>query len=160
MTANKLKDKIGKGVFASAAVVCTISVVAIFAFLIAKSVPALKEIGFFDFLFGDKWMPDKDDVYGSAAAGSYGIFTMIVGTLSATVGALLIGGTLGYFTAIFLAFYCPKFLKNRFRRSSIFWLAYRRLYTVFSESYFCFRFFQTLRPTTAADFWQRRLYSA
>lgn len=104
MTANKLKDKIGKGVFASAAVVCTISVVAIFAFLIAKSVPALKEIGFFDFLFGDKWMPDKDDVYGSAAAGSYGIFTMIVGTLSATVGALLIGGTLGYFTAIFLAF--------------------------------------------------------
>lgn len=112
MTANKLKDKIGKGVFASAAVVCTISVVAIFAFLIAKSVPALKEIGFFDFLFGDKWMPDKDDVYGSAAAGSYGIFTMIVGTLSATVGALLIGGTLGYFTAIFLAFYCPKFLKK------------------------------------------------
>lgn len=112
MTANKLIDKIGKVLFASAAVVCTISVVAIFAFLIAKSVPALQEIGFFNFLFGDKWMPDKDDVYGAGASGSYGIFTMIVGTLSATVGALIIGGTLGYFTAIFLAFYCPKFLKK------------------------------------------------
>ena len=91
---------------------CTVSVVAIFAFLIAKSIPALKEIGFFEFLFGDKWMPDKDDVYGGGTSGSYGIFTMIVGTLSATVGALLIGGTLGYFTAIFLAFYCPKVLKK------------------------------------------------
>ena len=91
---------------------CTVSVVAIFAFLIAKSIPALKEIGFFDFLFGDKWMPDKDDVYGGVVSGSYGIFTMIVGTLSATVGALVIGGTLGYFTAVFLAFYCPKVLKK------------------------------------------------
>ena len=112
MTSNRIKDQAGKCVFAAAAIVCTVSVVAIFAFLIAKSIPALKEIGFFNFLFGDKWMPDKDDVYGGAASGSYGIFTMIVGTLSATVGALIIGGTLGYFTAVFLAFYCPKVLKK------------------------------------------------
>ena len=112
MTSNRIKDQAGKCVFAAAAIVCTVSVVAIFAFLIAKSIPALKEIGFFNFLFGDKWMPDKDDVYGGGVAGSYGIFTMIVGTLSATVGALIIGGTLGYFTAVFLAFYCPKILKK------------------------------------------------
>ncbi len=112
MTSNKIKDQAGKCVFAAAAIVCTVSVVAIFAFLIAKSIPALKEIGFFNFLFGDKWMPDKDDIYGGTASGSYGIFTMIVGTLSATVGALIIGGTLGYFTAVFLAFYCPKVLKK------------------------------------------------
>ena len=112
MTSNRIKDQAGKCVFAAAAIVCTVSVVAIFAFLIAKSIPALKEIGFFNFLFGDKWMPDKDDVYGGGASGSYGIFTMIVGTLSATVGALIIGGTLGYFTAVFLAFYCPKILKK------------------------------------------------
>ena len=112
MTSNRIKDQAGKCVFAAAAIVCTVSVVAIFAFLIAKSIPALKEIGFFNFLFGDKWMPDKDDVYGGGVAGSYGIFTMIVGTLSATAGALIIGGTLGYFTAVFLAFYCPKILKK------------------------------------------------
>ena len=112
MTSNRIKDRAGKSAFAAAAIVCTVSVVAIFAFLIAKSIPALKEIGFFDFLFGDKWMPDKDDVYGGVVSGSYGIFTMIVGTLSATVGALVIGGTLGYFTAVFLAFYCPKVLKK------------------------------------------------
>lgn len=112
MTSNRIKDRAGKSAFVAAAIVCTMSVVAIFAFLIAKSIPALKEIGFFDFLFGDKWMPDKDDVYGGVVSGSYGIFTMIVGTLSATVGALVIGGTLGYFTAVFLAFYCPKVLKK------------------------------------------------
>lgn len=112
MTSNRIKDRAGKSAFVAAAIVCTVSVVAIFAFLIAKSIPALKEIGFFDFLFGDKWMPDKDDVYGGVVSGSYGIFTMIVGTLSATVGALVIGGTLGYFTAVFLAFYCPKVLKK------------------------------------------------
>lgn len=112
MTSNRIKDRAGKSAFVAAAIVCTVSVVAIFAFLIAKSIPALKEIGFFDFLFGDKWMPDKDDVYDGVVSGSYGIFTMIVGTLSATVGALVIGGTLGYFTAVFLAFYCPKVLKK------------------------------------------------
>lgn len=112
MTSNRIKDRAGKSAFVAAAIVCTVSVVAIFAFLIAKSIPALKEIGFFDFLFGDKWMPDKDDVYGGVVSGNYGIFTMIVGTLSATVGALVIGGTLGYFTAVFLAFYCPKVLKK------------------------------------------------
>lgn len=112
MTVNKFKDKAGKLLFATAATVCTLSVVAIFVFLIAKSVPALKEIGFFDFLFGDTWMPDKDDVYGVVVSGSYGIFTMIVGTLVATLGSLVIGGTLGYFTAVFLAFYCPKVLRK------------------------------------------------
>ncbi len=47
-------------------------------------------------------------------SGNYGIFKMIVGTLAATVGALAIGGTLGYFTAVFLAFYCSKRLKKVF----------------------------------------------
>ena len=36
------------------------------------------------------------------------MITIIVGTLAATVGPLLIGGVLGYFTAVFLAFYCPE----------------------------------------------------
>ncbi|MEG2159540.1 MAG: phosphate ABC transporter permease subunit PstC, partial [Clostridia bacterium] len=44
--------------------------------------------------------------------GKYGIFTMIVGTIFATVGAIAVGGTLGYFTAIYLAKFCPKRLKK------------------------------------------------
>ena len=105
---SKNKEKIGKAVFATAAVICVIAVAAIFAFLIIKSVPAFGKLGIFEFMFGDKWSPDRLDTYDSPLSGTYGIFTMIVGTLSATVGALLIGGVLGYFTAVFLAFYCPE----------------------------------------------------
>ena len=104
----KNKEKLGKAVFATAAVICVIAVAAIFAFLIIKSIPAFGKLGIFEFMFGDKWSPDRLDTYDSPLSGTYGIFTMILGTLSATVGALLIGGVLGYFTGVFLAFYCPE----------------------------------------------------
>ena len=111
MTATKIKEKAGKALFASAAIICVIAVLAIFIFLIIKSMPAFEKIGFFDFVFGDKWSPSRDDTFSTDLSGKYGIFTMIVGTLASTIGALLIGGTFGYFTAIFLVFYCPKKLK-------------------------------------------------
>ena len=101
--------------FTVAAVICVIAVAAIFVFMLIKSIPALNKIGLFDFIFGDNWSPDRLDKYDNATlSGSYGILKMIVGTLAATVGALLIGGTLGYFTAVFIAFYCPKKLKKIF----------------------------------------------
>ena len=53
MTATRLKERIGKAVFAAAAVICVIAVVAIFAFLIYKSIPAFGKLGVFRFMFGD-----------------------------------------------------------------------------------------------------------
>ena len=94
MTARNKIDKIGKAVFATAAIVCTVCVVAIFAFLIIKSAPAFAKIGFLQFLFGDEWIPDSTGTYADPR-GTYGIFTMVVGTIAATAGALLIGGILG-----------------------------------------------------------------
>ena len=115
MSGVKIKEKAGRAVFFSAAAVCALAAVSIFVFMFVKSLPALNKIGFFEFIFGQKWSPDRLDEYGSQTlSGSYGIFKMIVGTLAATVGALLIGGTTGYFTAVFLAFYCPKKLKKPF----------------------------------------------
>ena len=96
----------------AAAVICVISVVTIFIFLIVKSAPALKKIGFFDFLFGTEWSPDKDATYDKQLTGSYGVAKMIAGTLAATLGAIITGGITGYFTAVFLAFYCPKRIKK------------------------------------------------
>ena len=96
----------------AAAVICVISVVTIFIFLIVKSAPALKKIGFFDFLFGTEWSPDKDATYDKPLTGSYGVAKMIAGTLAATLGAIITGGITGYFTAVFLAFYCPKKIKK------------------------------------------------
>ena len=101
--------------FGIAAVICIIAVVAIFAFLVMKSVPAFHKLGFFDFVFGDHWAPDRNDTFDTEnISGSYGIFSMIVGTFAATVSALLFGGVLGYFTAVFIVFFCPRKLKRVF----------------------------------------------
>lgn len=113
-TAN-FKEKAGKTVFTIAAMICVIAVIAIFGFMLVKSLPAFRKIGFFNFVFGDNWSPDRLDKYDDASlSGTYGVFKMIIGTLAATVGALVIGGTLGYFTAVFIAFYCPKRMKKIF----------------------------------------------
>ncbi len=115
MNITKIKEKTGQTIFTVAAIICVIAVAAIFIFMLIKSIPAFNKIGLFDFIFGDNWSPDRLDKYENATlSGSYGILKMIVGTLAATVGALLIGGTLGYFTAVFIAFYCPKKLKKIF----------------------------------------------
>ncbi len=114
---NKAKGKeiFGKVMFGIAAVICIIAVIAIFAFLIIKSVPAFSKLGFFDFVFGDKWSPDRNDTFATEnISGTYGIFSMIVGTFTATIGALLFGGVLGYFTAVFIVFFCPRRLKAIF----------------------------------------------
>ena len=115
MNKTQFKEKTGQTIFTVAAIICVIAVAAIFVFMLIKSIPAFNKIGLFDFIFGETWAPDRLDNYETSnLSGSYGILKMIVGTLATTVGALLIGGTLGYFTAVFLAFYCPKKLKKIF----------------------------------------------
>lgn len=59
MAQTKTSDKIGKVDICGSGVISIISVVAIFGFLIAESIPALNKIGFFNFLFGNKWAPDR-----------------------------------------------------------------------------------------------------
>ena len=111
----KTKEVFGKAMFGLAAVICIIAVIAIFAFLIVKSVPTFRKLGILEFVFGDNWSPDRTDTFATEnISGSYGIFSMIVGTFAATVGALMFGGVLGYFTAVFIAFFCPKRLKKIF----------------------------------------------
>lgn len=109
---SKIKEKIGQGLFAAAAVLCVGSVAAIFAFLIARSIPAFSKIGIADLLFGKTWAPDRLDTYAEPLSGSYGILTMVVGTFAATAGAVLVGGVIGVFTAVFLVFWCPKRLRG------------------------------------------------
>ena len=111
----KAKEYASKALFAAAAIVCIVAVVAIFVFIIIRSIPALSKIGFFNFVFGDVWNPDRYDEYVTdPLAGRYGILTMIVGSIFSTVGALIIGGILGFFTAVFLARFCGPRVKRVF----------------------------------------------
>lgn len=113
MTA-KRKEAIGQAVFAAAGLICVAAVAAIFAFLIFRSLPAFRKIGVGNFLFGTEWAPDRLDSYAAPLSGTYGILPMIAGTFAATLGALLVGGLLGYFTAVFLVFWCPARLRGGF----------------------------------------------
>ena len=108
MDRSKLKEKAYKVLFAATAILCIIAVIAIFAFLIAESVPAFRKIGFFEFMLGSDWKPASSDTYDAPLSGRYGVFKMIVGTLVATCGSVLFGGVLGFFTAVFISKFCLK----------------------------------------------------
>lgn len=114
MIRERKRERAGKAVFLTAASLCVIAVVAVFAFLIYRSIPAFSKLGFFSFVLGDDWSPDRTDTYAAPLSGTYGILTMIAGTLLASTGALLFGGVIGYFTAVFIAFYASERLNRIF----------------------------------------------
>ena len=102
----KAKEKITEYVFLLTAFVSILAVVLICVFLFANGIPAIKKIGFADFLMGTEWRPGNN---------IFGIFPMILGSLYVTSGALIIGVPIGILMAIFMARFCPdsvyKFLK-------------------------------------------------
>ena len=87
------------GVFLVCALASILAVALICVFLFANGLPAMREIGFLNFLTGTSWRPGND---------IYGILPMIVGSIYITAGAIVIGVPIGLLTAIFMAFYCPK----------------------------------------------------
>ena len=88
-------------VFLVAALTSIISVTLICVFLFVNGVPAMVEIGFFDFILGENWAPND-------VPAAYGIFPMILGSIYITIGATIIGVPIGLLTAVFMAKYCPK----------------------------------------------------
>lgn len=96
---SNIKEKLMKTVFLLCACISIFAVVVICLFIFANGVPAVGEIGFFDFIFGTHWKP---------SSGEFGIFPMIVASVYVTGGAIIIGVPIGILTAVFLAKYCPK----------------------------------------------------
>ncbi len=94
-----MKENVMKWVFMAAAALSILAVALICVFLFANGVPAIAEIGVFDFLLGQKWRPSNN---------IYGIFPMIVGSIYVTAGAIIVGVPLGVLCAVFLAWFCPK----------------------------------------------------
>ena len=96
----ELKELIMKNVFLAAALATILAVLLICVFLFANGIPAMMKIGVSNFLFGTKWTPGN-------VPPSFGILPMIMGSISITAGALLIGVPVGILTAVFMATYCP-----------------------------------------------------
>ncbi len=98
-TGNKRIKEMGiKYLFFVCALASVAAVLGILGYILYGSVPAFRQIGFFQFIFGNRWLP---------SANKFGIFPMLVNSVLSTLLAVLIGGTVGVFTAVFLVFWCP-----------------------------------------------------
>lgn len=84
-----------------------ISLISVFAlllicyFIFSSGIPFVKEYGLKAFLFGKVWAPRN-------VPASYGIVSMVVGSVYTTLGAIIIGLPIGLLTAIYMAFYANK----------------------------------------------------
>lgn len=100
MRLNRIKETAMQGVFLLTAITSIAAVVLICIFLFYNGVPAITEIGFLNFVGGQKWAPTN-------VPASYGIFNMIIGSIYVTAGAVVVGVPIGVLTAVFLARFCP-----------------------------------------------------
>ena len=91
-------DRLAKYVVFISGTVSFIILLAIAVFILKDGLPAFKEIGVFDFLFGTVWRPGQEQ---------YGILTMIVGSVVVTIGSLILAVPLGIACAILLAEVAP-----------------------------------------------------
>lgn len=104
MTENKKRKYFEKAIeiiFFICASVAILSVAIITIFIFLKGGPAIFKIGFGKFIFGREWMPGAD---------IYGIYTFIIASIYATLGAILLGVPIGVLTAVFLAEIAPDWL--------------------------------------------------
>ena len=76
-------------------------VLIITVYLIISGLPAIREIGLVDFLFGTRWAStDKTNP-------AYGILPFILTSIYGTAGAILIGVPIGFMAAVFLSKVAP-----------------------------------------------------
>lgn len=96
MKKNKLFENIVHGVFLILGLITVTCVLLITVYLVISGIPAIKEIGLINFLFGKKWAP-------TAAEPQYGILPFILTSVYGTAGAIIIGVPIGFLTAVYLS---------------------------------------------------------
>ncbi len=96
MKKKRLFENIIHGVFLVLGLITVGFVLLITIYLIVSGIPAIKEIGLIDFLFGSEWAPTKSEP-------KYGILPFILTSVYGTAGAILIGVPIGFMTAVYLS---------------------------------------------------------
>ena len=93
----KFKEKSIERFFLANALLAIIILSGIFYLLFTEGFPALKSVGIREFFFKAKWDPT------SPVRESYGLLSMIVSTLMASIGAMMIAVPVGIAAAAYLA---------------------------------------------------------
>lgn len=89
-------EKTMNGLFFLCGMVTIVAVIAISVYVIVSGLPAIREIGLAEFLFGRVWK-------STASEPAFGILPFILTSVYGTLGACLIGVPVGLMTAVFLA---------------------------------------------------------
>ena len=98
---NRLFENIIHGIFLILGLITVGCVLLITVYLILSGIPAVKEIGLIDFIFGKEWA-------STAAVPKYGILPFILTSVYGTAGAIFIGVPIGFFTAVYLSKFANK----------------------------------------------------
>lgn len=96
MNKKKFIERTVHGVFLILGLLTVGCVLIITVYLVISGIPAIKEIGLIDFLFGTKWASTDSEP-------SYGILPFILTSVYGTAGAILIGVPIGFFAAVYLS---------------------------------------------------------
>ncbi len=100
-----LFEAIIHGIFLILGLITVGCVLLISVYLIISGIPAIREIGLLDFLFGDTWA-------STASEPKYGILPFILTSIYGTAGAIILGVPVGFLTAVYLAKFAPIQVKN------------------------------------------------
>ena len=84
------------GLFLILGLVSVGCVLLITVYLVISGIPAIREIGLIDFLFGDTWA-------STAAEPQYGILPFLLTSIYGTAGAIVLGVPVGFLTAVYLS---------------------------------------------------------
>lgn len=96
MKNKKITENIVHGIFLVLGLITVACVALISIYLIISGIPAIREIGLVDFLFGTTWEP-------TSSTPQYGILPFILTSIYGTAGAIVLGVPVGFFVAVYLA---------------------------------------------------------
>lgn len=97
-----LIEKVMKYIFFVCALFSIFAVFTICLFILVGGIPAFREIGVIKILLGKVWDPSRN---------TYGIMPMIIGSICVTALAIAIGGSIGFFTSVYLAMFAGEKVK-------------------------------------------------
>ncbi len=96
MKQKKTLEQAVHGLFLILGLVTVGCVLLITVYLIIAGIPAIREIGPVNFLFGQEWA-------STASEPKYGILPFVLTSVYGTAGAILLGVPIGFLTAVYLA---------------------------------------------------------
>lgn len=105
MKKKNLFENIIHGIFLLLGLITVGCVLLITIYLVISGIPAIKEIGLKDFVFGKEWA-------STSAEPKFGILPFILTSVYGMAGALLIGVPIGFFTAVYLSKIANKMVRN------------------------------------------------